>query len=88
MEGGDFIPLYNMVFIGTGLRTNQSAINQLLNINAFDDKLVIVVKDPWLQQEQMHLDTYFNVISNKVVVLAEQRIKNTDMIPIADVYEM
>ena len=38
---------------------------------------LIVVKDRWLEQEQMHLDTYFNVIDHDLVTLSENRYKAT-----------
>lgn len=78
VEGGDFLPAGNWVFIGQGLRTNDDAIQQLLAADAFRTSAgrspgVIVVKDPWLRQEEMHLDTYFNIIDSDLAVLVADR---------------
>lgn len=73
LEGGDFLPAGERVFIAEGLRTNAQAIQQLLNEDAFGTAEVVVVRDAWRQQEQMHLDTYFNLISPRLAVLDESR---------------
>lgn len=73
LEGGDFIPCGNYAFIGQGLRTNSEGIRQLLDHNVFGYEEIAVVKDPYKQQDEMHLDTYFNVTSpNKAVVLEDR----------------
>lgn len=86
LEGGDFLPAGKRVFIGQGLRTNDAAIQQLLDADAFGSEEVVVVKDPWQQQAQMHLDTYFNILSPKLAVLAQNRITGSDQAPTVDVY--
>jgi arginine deiminase len=73
LEGGDFLPAGERVFIAEGLRTNAHAIRQLLEKDAFGTPEVVVVRDAWRQQEQMHLDTYFNLIAPRLAVLAESR---------------
>ncbi len=74
LEGGDFIPAGNRVFIGTGLRTNEAAVKQLLAGDAFGNvDEVIVVKDEWHNQQEMHLDTYFNIIDHNLAVLVKGR---------------
>jgi arginine deiminase len=78
LEGGDFIPAGDTAFIGQGLRTNANAVRQLLQNQVFGVPRVIVVKDPWRNQEQMHLDTYFNIIGPKLAVLAAERIDIRD----------
>jgi arginine deiminase len=37
-----------------------------------------VVKDSWKNQDQMHLDTYFNIIDEKLAVIVEDRIDRRD----------
>ena len=86
LEGGDFLPAGERVFIGQGLRTNAAAIGQLLEADAFGTDEVVVVKDPWKQQEQMHVDTYFNIISSSHAVLAENRLTGQTQAPQVDVY--
>ncbi|MBA4418041.1 MAG: amidinotransferase [Syntrophus sp. (in: bacteria)] len=78
LEGGDFIPAGEAAFIGQGLRTNGEAIKQLLDAQVFGTKWVVVVKDPWKNQDQMHLDTYFNIIDKNLAVLVEERMDVRD----------
>lgn len=73
LEGGDFLPFGNSALIGCGLRTTQAAIDQLLQNDLLGCDRLIVVKDPWGEQEQMHLDTYFNVIDRDLCTLSEDR---------------
>lgn len=89
LEGGDYIPHEHYDFICEGLRTNREAIDQLLDHNLFEKKYIIVVKDKWKNQQQMHLDTFFNILSKDTVLLAENRINPTkdDMELYVDIYE-
>ena len=68
------------MFIGRGLRTNQIAIHEMLENDVFGDdvKEVVVVKDEWQQQQEMHLDTYFNIASPNTAVLVEDRFPEHD----------
>jgi len=90
LEGGDFITTGDVDFIGQGLRTNAEAITQLLENKVLCGKKLVVVKDNWYNQEQMHLDTYFNIMAPKKAVLVESRIgvsNNNIMSLRADIYE-
>ena len=78
LEGGDFIPAGDTALIGQGLRSNAEAIAQLLKADVFGSKRVAVVKDAWKNQDQMHLDTYFNVIDKNLAVIVEERIDQFD----------
>jgi arginine deiminase len=75
LEGGDYVPFTDShAFIGQGLRTNAEGVRQLLNPRVLGPavKLVSVVKDATdCSQDRMHLDTYFNVLNDKAVVLLE-----------------
>jgi arginine deiminase len=86
LEGGDFIPADSVCFIGQGLRTNSTAIKQLLENNVFDSKEVVVVKDNLKQPHQMHLTKYFNFLNKNTVVFAENRMEGDNETK-ADVYE-
>lgn len=96
LEGGDFLPAGDRVFLGQGLRTNAHAVKQLLANDVFGTEEVVVVKDRWQNQEQMHLDTYFNVIGPKHVLMVETRLTvgvdgrsrecSPEMTLLADVY--
>ncbi len=73
LEGGDFLSADDTAFIGQGLRTNEVAIQELLTNKVFGTEYVAVVKDTWNNQQEMHLDTYFNIINDKLAVLSEWR---------------
>ncbi len=93
LEGGDFFAADEVCFIGDGLRTTDKSIQELLNKKVFGTKQVIVVKDPWKNQDEMHLDTYFNIINPRLVVLSEWRIKGItrdgkELMTTADIYEL
>lgn len=91
LEGGDFLTAGEVSFIGQGLRTNAEGVKQLLDNNVFGSRFVAVVKDSWCNQEEMHLDTYFNIISPKLAVLVDLRMnEDQQAAPIktfVDVYE-
>ena len=72
LEGGDFLPFGSSAFIGCGLRTTQKAIDQLMENDWLGTDRLMVVRDNWLEQEQMHLDTYFNCIDRDLVTLLKQ----------------
>lgn len=73
LEGGDYIPFGTISLIGQGLRTNQKAIDELLENDCFAHDTVVVVKDRWKDQYQMHLDTYFNVIDKDLCTMCFNR---------------
>lgn len=77
LEGGDFLPFGSSAFIGCGLRTTQKAIDQLMDNDWLGCDKLMVVHDHWLEQEQMHLDTYFNCIDRDLVTLSANRYKAT-----------
>jgi arginine deiminase len=77
MEGGDYIPAGKYAFQGQGLRTTPGAIKQLMDNDCYGSEILVVVKDEWHDQEQMHLDAYFNVINDKLVILEANRVHAT-----------
>jgi arginine deiminase len=78
LEGGDFLPCGDTALIGQGLRTNAEGVRQLLEARVFGVPRVAVVKDPWKNQDQMHLDTYFNILGPSQAVLVEERMDVRD----------
>lgn len=74
LEGGDFIPAGDIAFQGQGLRTSAGAVNRLLERQVYGTPRVAVVRESWHNQDQMHLDTYFNVLGPKDCVLVDSRI--------------
>ena len=84
IEGGEFLPMGDFALIGIGDRTNQSAIDQLLKL-PLDYKEIGVVHQPLHPlipsskpnpMINMHLDTYFNVAAQDVVVGSELLLKH------------
>jgi arginine deiminase len=78
LEGGDFLPAGDTAFIGQGLRTNAEGVRQLLEHRVFGVPRVVVVRDPWQTQDQMHLDTYFNILGPTRAVLVADRMDVRD----------
>jgi arginine deiminase len=75
-EGGDFMPLGSFALLGTGDRTNSSAVRQILKMPLGVDEIGVVHQpahpaipgdepDPMID---MHLDTYFNVPGERIAV--------------------
>jgi len=73
LEGGDFFPAGERAFIGQGLRSNAIAIHELLEHDVFGTGEVIVVKDAWQNSQEMHLDTYFNLLDRDLALLVADR---------------
>lgn len=73
LEGGDYIPFGDYAFIGQGLRTTQGAIDEMLEHDVIGHDTLVVVRDHWCDQYQMHLDTYFNVIDKDLATLCYNR---------------
>ena len=90
LEGGDYIPFGDRAFIGTGLRTTQEAVEEMMREDVMGHDRVVVVRDRKCKQNQMHLDTYFNVIDRDLATLGANRLKaerGSDEWLTADVYE-
>ena len=86
-EGGDFIPMDEFALIGVGDRTNMAGVEQILR-NGLGYSEVAIVHQPTHPllppgktdfMMNMHLDTYFNVASDGVVVGCEVLLKNADV---------
>ena len=75
LEGGDYLPFGTLSFIGCGLRTTQAAIDQLLEHDLIGKDTLVVVRDQWKSQDQMHLDTYFNIIDHDLVTMCANRVE-------------
>jgi len=91
LEGGDFLCLNNISFIGQGLRTNGDAISQLLKAQVFGTEEVVVVKDRWHDQSQMHLDTWINFIDSDLVTMVSSRVNadtSSKYFVYADIYKL
>jgi arginine deiminase len=73
LEGGDFIPISKkFAMCGVGLRTNWTAMHQLMNEDLLGtDRFIVVNDEVDKNQQRMHLDTFFNVCSDKICVCLE-----------------
>eukprot|EP00211_Chloroparvula_japonica_P005003 CAMPEP_0119124114 /NCGR_PEP_ID=MMETSP1310-20130426/3825_1 /TAXON_ID=464262 /ORGANISM="Genus nov. species nov., Strain RCC2339" /LENGTH=858 /DNA_ID=CAMNT_0007114007 /DNA_START=91 /DNA_END=2667 /DNA_ORIENTATION=+ len=71
LEGGDFIPAGDdLCFLGVGIRTSIHAAQYMLENDLFGTSRVAVVRDVFEQcQYRMHLDTVFNIASNRVALM-------------------
>ena len=84
-EGGDFIPMKGFALVGVGNRTDMNGVKQLLKYGLGYDEVGIVhkPKHPLIPANDsmmnMHLDTYFNVASNGVVVGCDLLLKNAEL---------
>lgn len=67
LEGGDFIPAKDFAIIGYADRTNPPAVEELLASGALDFDEVAVVEGVY-NQDQMHLDTWFNIAGDGLAV--------------------
>lgn len=85
VEGGDFMPAGDYVLQGQGLLTNCEGVAQLLEVGAYGEVEVAVVKDPMPTMEAMHLDTYFNFLASDLAVIQKERIEGPTR-PEVDIY--
>lgn len=74
LEGGDYIPAGTVSLIGCGMRTNDVAIQQMMEADAFGHDTVVVVRDHKRWQMQMHLDTHFNIIDKDLCTMVSSRL--------------
>jgi arginine deiminase len=103
LEGGDFIPAGNWGLFGSGFRSNYCDIRscpdhgicQLLSgpgAHALGFPNVAVIKDPTPTRQEMHLDTYFMLVSPDTCLVVETRVDPPiqsmgDRRPTVDIYE-
>lgn len=78
LEGGDWIPLGNIAFLGIGLRTCFSAAHQLMREKLISyPTFILVIDEDDQSQQRMHLDTIFNIVNNNTAVLLDSVINRT-----------
>ena len=89
LEGGDFLPFSeNLAFLGVGVRTSYSAAMQLLEQDLLGARRLAVVQDLYdRSQDRMHLDTIFNIVDEKNVVVWEYAITREDKRRVVDLFE-
>ena len=73
LEGGDFIPARNnLSMLGVGLRTTIEAAKYLMENDFLGTKyFAIIYDDEDLDQQRMHLDTYFNILNDENVIVLD-----------------
>ena len=89
LEGGDFVPAGKYALFGVGLRTNMSAIYQILQSDAIGYDEIAIVRDYYQEQDEMHLDTYLNFVASDKALILEDRIglRNPRKIPQITTYQ-
>jgi len=73
LEGGDFMILNpSLAVLGLGMRTNMEAAKYLMENDLLGcERLALIIDENDMAQERMHLDTYFNILTDKTVVLLD-----------------
>ena len=73
LEGGDFFAAkYDLSLLGIGLRTKVEAAYYLMNNNLIGSRRFALVVDEFdLDQQRMHLDTYFNILNDEYCLVLD-----------------
>lgn len=72
LEGGDFIPVGDHAFLGIGLRSNFATATYLMDNRLVGYPKFVIVQDTTdLNQDRMHLDTFFNIIGHRSAVILD-----------------
>jgi len=85
LEGGDFIPCGDFVLQGQGLLTNADGVQQCLKHRVYGRVEVAVVRDPRMNMDEMHLDTYFAMLDKDLATCVDTRLSGEEE-PEVDVY--
>ena len=85
LEGGDFIPCGDFVLQGQGLLSNAEGVRQCLDHRVYGRVEVGVVRDPRLNMDEMHLDTYFAMLDHDLATCVDTRLRG-EQEPVVDVY--
>ncbi|MGC9136122.1 arginine deiminase family protein [Caldivirga sp.] len=82
LEGGDFMPMGDFAIVGYGWRSSFNGVKQIMGLLDFDELVMAKLpKHPWGDDMLvMHLDTYFNVAGDGLVIGNEELMKNTHVI--------
>ena len=73
LEGGDFfVAKKDLSMIGVGLRTSMKGAEYLMENDFLGTRFLAVVYDKEdLDQQRMYLDTYFNILNDKYVIVLD-----------------
>ncbi len=73
LEGGDFFTIRSdMAMLGIGLRSNFETAYYLMKNDLIGcDRLVLCIDTDDLDQERMHLDTFFNLLTERCVLIID-----------------
>ena len=73
LEGGDFfVAREDLSMCGLGLRTNIEGIHYLMENDLLGTRYMAICHDEYdLDQQRMHLDTYFNILNDKNAVVID-----------------
>lgn len=78
LEGGDFIPCGDFVLQGQGLLTNAEGVRQCLEHRVYGRVEVAVVRDPRMNMDEMHLDTYFAMLDKDLAACVDTRLSGEE----------
>lgn len=81
LEGGDFMPMGDFAIIGYGWRSDINGVNQVIGLMDFDEVAIAKIPEhPWGDNMLvMHLDTYFNVAGDGLVIGNEELMRSTQV---------
>jgi len=73
LEGGDFMIIKpDLALLGIGMRTNVNSAYYLMENDLIGcERLALVIDENEFSQDRMHLDTFFNILNDKNVVLLD-----------------
>ena len=73
LEGGDyFVAKKDLSMLGVGLRTSIQGAEYLMKNDFLGTRYLAIVYDSEdLDQQRMHLDTYFNILNDKYVIILD-----------------
>ena len=81
LEGGDFfVAREDLCMLGVGLRTDMNAANYIMKNDLLGTRYMAICYDENdLDQQRMHLDTYFNILNdNNVLVIDFDEVKKEE----------
>ena len=89
LEGGDFfVAREDLSMLGVGLRTDMNGAKYLMKNDLLGTRYMgICLDENDLDQQRMHLDTYFNILNdNNVLVIDFEDVKNKNFQKILDIW--
>jgi len=77
IEGGEVVPAGDTIIIGVeSHRTNLNSVYELMKTNSIGHSNVVLVISPVKTQEEMHIDTWFNIIDEDLYIGSQRFFDN------------